>query len=157
MEKPIKGYPGYLINDQGKIWTNKKNRYMSLVLNPRYLYVNLCKNSKTKMFRVHRLVAQHFIPNPNKYPCVNHIDGNKLNNIVSNLEWCTHKQNSQHAIKNNLHVRGESVGTSKLTEKQVLEIRNIHKKFTQKQLAKKYNVTQTNIQCILNRKSWRHI
>ena len=62
-----------------------------------YLCVNLYKNSKVYKFQVHRLIALYFIPNPNNYPCVNHIDGVTLNNSITNLEWCTHQQNMQHA------------------------------------------------------------
>lgn len=51
---------------------------------------------------VHRLVAMTFLPNPHRFPCVNHIDGNKLNNSVGNLEWCTHSQNVRHAIETGL-------------------------------------------------------
>lgn len=64
-----------------------------------YLNVILCKNSEKKTKSVHRLVALAFLPNPNGYQCVNHIDANKANNNVGNLEWCTHKQNTAHAIK----------------------------------------------------------
>lgn len=56
---------------------------------------------KTK--RIHQLVAKAFIPNPNNYPVINHIDGNKSNNNVDNLEWCSHKYNVQHAFENGLH------------------------------------------------------
>ena len=67
-----------------------------------YEYVNLKANGIVKNKRVHRIVAEAFIPNPNNYPDVNHIDGNKLNNCVWNLEWCSKKWNSQHAFNNNL-------------------------------------------------------
>lgn len=62
-----------------------------------YYQISLFKNHKKKNYRVHRLVAENFIENPKKMKVVNHIDGNKKNNNVSNLEWCTHKQNTTHA------------------------------------------------------------
>lgn len=58
-----------------------------------YLLVNLCKNGKVKTFKVHRLVAEAFLPNPDNLPEVNHKDENKQNNVVSNLEWCDRKYN----------------------------------------------------------------
>lgn len=64
-----------------------------------YYCVNLSKNSKVKYARIHRLVAIAFIPNPNNYVCVNHKDGNKLNNNVDNLEWCTYGTNNKEAYK----------------------------------------------------------
>ena len=64
-----------------------------------YLVAHLSKDNKAKNILVHRLVAESFIPNPNKYPCVNHIDGNKQNNNINNLEWCTHSENDLHAYK----------------------------------------------------------
>lgn len=80
-----------------------------------YALVSLSKNGKKKKFRIHRLVAEAFIPNPNNYPCVNHIDGNKLNNNVNNLEWCTEKQNMEHAAKFNLVNRGKRQYVKQLT------------------------------------------
>ena len=59
-------------------------------------------NKKSCHYYIHRLVAKAFIPNPNNYPCINHKDSNKKNNNVDNLEWCTYKQNMQHASKNGL-------------------------------------------------------
>lgn len=67
-----------------------------------YVYVQLTKNSKGFTKKVHRLVAQTFISNLDNLPQVNHIDGNKQNNNVENLEWCTQSQNIQHAYKNGL-------------------------------------------------------
>lgn len=62
-----------------------------------YLSVHLYKNGNEKRFYVHRLVAEAFVPNPNDWPEVNHKDGDKTNNCVNNLEWCTRKYNSKHA------------------------------------------------------------
>lgn len=64
-----------------------------------YYYVSLTKNGKTKILYIHRLIATAFIPNPNNYPCINHIDGNKLNNNISNLEWCSYKHNNEEAYR----------------------------------------------------------
>ena len=58
------------------------------------------KNKYRKIFSVHRLVAETFIPNPKNYPCVNHIDSNRTNNNINNLEWCTYKENTQWVLKN---------------------------------------------------------
>jgi hypothetical protein len=60
-----------------------------------YKYYRLSKNGKKKMFYAHRLVAEHFLPNPNNLPVVNHIDGNKLNNSVTNLEWVSYSENTK--------------------------------------------------------------
>ena len=64
-----------------------------------YMFVSLSKNGITKGFTVHRLVAQAFIPNPNRYGCVNHKDENRQNNRVDNLEWCTYKYNNNYGTK----------------------------------------------------------
>ena len=67
-----------------------------------YKFVTLCGDNIHKNMFIHRLVACAFIPNPNNVPCVNHIDGDKSNNTVSNLEWMTYKENTRHAIETGL-------------------------------------------------------
>lgn len=86
---------GQVRNKTGKIMHQSHNTYG-------YLHVSLCKMGYAKTVCVHKLVACAFIANPNGYPQINHKDGNKENNAVSNLEWCTQKQNNQHACQNNL-------------------------------------------------------
>jgi hypothetical protein len=116
----------------------------------RYLVVNILDKSQ----RVHRLVAEAFIPNPKNKPQVNHINGIKTDNRVENLEWCTSSENMQHAVRTGLKInkKGESCNFSKLTESQVLEIRN--SKLTQYKIAKEFNVNQSTISLIKNRKTW---
>lgn len=75
-----------------------REKILKFGVNPSgYRYVNLRKHDISKNTRVHRLVGIHFIPNPLNLPCLNHIDGNKINNLPSNLEWCTHRENCIHA------------------------------------------------------------
>ena len=113
--KDIEEYEGlYQVSNLGRIkgfyiWNGREYSKKEHFLNPYKRYVNknleyrtnvvaLAKNKKKKEFKVHRLVAKAFIPNPENKPSVNHIDSNPLNNIVENLEWCTPKENTQHAI-----------------------------------------------------------
>lgn len=106
--KYIKGYEKvYEISDLGNIKSLPRKNAKGKMLNPArnnrgYLRVALCLDGKVRYDSVHRLVAETFIPNPRKLPEVNHIDGNKLNNNVTNLEWVTKGQNQIHAYKEGL-------------------------------------------------------
>lgn len=97
-----KGNPKRNMFSKGKILINH-------VSNTGYYRAKLCKNQKRKMFFVHRLVAEAFIPNPENKPQVNHIDGNRLNNHVENLEWATMSENVLHAYNTGLNygLRGD--------------------------------------------------
>ena len=111
--KDIKGYEGiYKVSNLGiviRIGGNVKRKehlmYVpSKIMKPMdngkgYLRIKLTINSKEKRIMLHRIIAEAFIPNPENKRCVNHIDGNKQNNLLYNLEWCTHSENSQHSIK----------------------------------------------------------
>jgi len=122
-----------------------------------YFKVRLCKNGYVKSYLVARLVAIAFIKNPLNKKQVNHIDGNKQNNHVSNLEWVTNSENCYHAIKNNLRnsACGERIHSSKLTKNDIAEIRK--SKLTQVELARKFKVRQCTISQIKHYKTWRHI
>ena len=92
----VKDYPKYLINPRGDIYNKSEYRLMALSTDGKgYYKVHLTNQNGGQNVRLHRLIALHFIPNPRNYPVVNHIDGNRLNNDVSNLEWCSLTYNSQ--------------------------------------------------------------
>jgi len=113
-----------------------------------------------RRFYIHRLVAGAFIPNTECKPQVNHIDGDKLNNRVENLEWCTQSENIKHAFKNGLSSqKGERNATSKLTKKQVLDIRKMYAtgEYTQKNIADEYRTVQATISSVIRRVNWKHI
>ena len=97
--KDVIDYEGiYQISNLGNLKNIKTNKIISKTKNGSgYLLVGLIKNSKIKTFRFHRLLAIHFIPNPLNLLCVNHIDSNKLNYSLNNLEWVTHRENVSHA------------------------------------------------------------
>ena len=97
--KDIEGYEGYQVSNMGRVRSFKygKVRILKPVANKNgYLKVQLYKNNSLKTIFIHRLVAMAFIPNPNNLPQVNHKDEDKTNNIVSNLEWCDAKYNSNY-------------------------------------------------------------
>ena len=145
--KPIKENPVYFVSNYGKvktidhkIWCKVNNSYsirkgiickLSNKNQKHYWRVAVQINNKQKHFAVHRLVAEAFIPNPNNLPQVNHIDGNKDNNTVSNLEWCDNSYNMRHALKIGLISRekeSKNCHLRKLTEEQVIFIREEFKK-----------------------------
>lgn len=157
----------YKISNYGRIISYNKNKNGKF-LKPKILICRtsktpllhgLSKNSKDKSITVHRLVATHFIPNPLSLPEINHIDGNKHNNHVSNLEWMTHKDNVQHAVDNNLTNKGEKSFLSKLTNDKVLEIRNLkeNENLSYRKISILYGVKPNTIKSIILRKTWRHI
>jgi len=93
----------YRVSNYGDVIRITNEKKLTPVDNGRgYMMIHLSKNNKKKKFFIHRLVAIHFIDNPLNKRCVNHIDGDKKNNTVFNLEWSTHKENDTHARSNGL-------------------------------------------------------
>lgn len=128
--KIIKEFPKYLIGIDGSIFSLYTKRILKHHLHrDGYPQIILCKDGKHFTKQIHRLVAKTFIKNKNNYPCVNHIDGNKLNNNIFNLEWCSYSQNTKHAIslgliKNTLKQRkSASILCKKRNPKKVINIK----------------------------------
>ena len=97
--KQIEQSPNYKISNYGR-FKNKRDKILKLKINAKgYYYCNISVNGKVSKVKIHRLVAKAFVSNPLNKNIVNHIDGEKLNNIFSNLEWCTTKENNIHAIE----------------------------------------------------------
>ena len=110
-----------------------------------------------KLCTVHRLVLIAFTEDRPDMQ-VNHKDGDKANNNLSNLEWVTAKQNCEHRQASGRGVKGERAGRSKLTADQVLEIRRLHDEGqTQTALGETYGVSQHSVWMIVRRKSWTHV
>jgi hypothetical protein len=130
-----------------KIWKNELG----------YSMINFIQNGKKKNLRVHRLVAEAFLPRVEHKNEVNHIDGNKDNNNVKNLQWVTRKENMRHAFDNGLKVMPsrEKHPMSKLKEKDIKKIRQLYNQGKKQiELSKIYNVTQANISAIVTNKTW---
>lgn len=180
--KDIIGYKGfYQVSNLG----NVKSLDRKVISSNRTSYLRkgkICKQSKSNLGYmtvgftinnvkvnkyVHRLVAEAFILNLDNKPQINHIDCNKENNNISNLEWCTNSENHIHASKNGLnklHIHrvaysGEKNGRTLLSEAQVLEIKQkyIPYKYSTKKLSKEYGVSESCITHILNNTSWQKI
>lgn len=139
----------YLITEEGDVYSPRKS-----LLRGKYLHqMKPCKtqvgymdylltHNGTRVHRyAHRLVAETYLPNPHNLPEVNHKDKNKLNNHVSNLEWCTHRENIRHASKGG--------AWKALTKEQEREVLSLADKHTQSELALMYNVAQTTIGKVL--------
>jgi len=164
--KDIKGYEDkYRISNLGRVMSLKNkfgNRELILrqYTSNGYCHFTMCKDSKLKMSRTHQIVAQTFIENPDNKPYVNHIDGDKRNNFVENLEWCTAKENVIHAYKLGLTSmnKGEDHYLAKLTERDVLEIKKYKgSKIKYKDISKIYGVNKNTIGSIIKGKTWKHL
>ena len=129
-----------------------------------YKRVALCRAGKHYKRFVHRLVAAAFVENPNNYPVINHIDQNRLNNVSSNLEWCTVKYNvnyGERAEKYSNKTHGELHYMHKLSNEDVTSIRSEYqfgkKGFGTESIAKKYGVHRMTVKAIVTGKTWKHL
>lgn len=149
----------YSISPSGNIYNDKKKTSITLKDNSGgYKQVGLYTSKGRVTCLVHRLVAQAYLENPNNFPIVNHLDNNRANNHVSNLEWNTIQGNSDHMVKQGRSAKGSSNGNSILSEVQVKEVRKLHLLGVSKRsLARLLNVDRTVISAIIQKETWKHI
>ncbi len=157
--KIIEEFPNYLVSNRGRIISKKRivlksdgskqpirARYLKINYDAiGYPMVNLSKMGKQRTKTIHRLMLIAFTPNPENKPMTNHINGIKDDNRIGNLEWVSAKENTQHAFKIGLMKKrfGEDVHNSLLSNKEVLEIRELlkYKGFTHKKIGKQFGVS----------------
>ena len=152
----------YLISNIGNVYSRYRNNNSSIhISNKGYYNVGMNINGIKKVYTVHRLMMFAF--KPNEYfegAVINHIDCNKLNNSLDNLEWCTIKENNIHAHTNGLvpTPKGIEKSSCKLTEEKVLEIRKLYNEgISQQNLSKLYNICQNNVSLIVTNRAWKHL
>lgn len=122
-----------------------------------YLQVTLAKNWKQKTFLIHRLVAAAFLPAVEGKDVVNHINGDKTDNRLENLEWCTYKENMEHASGTGLMSFGDDHHTAKLTASKARAIRSLHSEGrTYASLSREYGVSPKSIMNVVNNRTWTH-
>ena len=155
--KDVIGYEGlYKISNLGRakrIYKNKPEKILKPIKGSYgYMHYSFCKNSKTQSFRIHRLVALYFIDNPSNYPEVNHIDGNKENYSIENLEWCTRSQNMKHGHSLGLIFTNKASEAVKIiTEEKLIIIKKMKNLgFTLKEMSCISGVTISTIHSRLN-------
>lgn len=160
--KPVVGYEKYFsVTEDGKVYSHRTNKFLKLHINRKGYCIFSTKingrDGKAICFKVHRVVAEAFLLNPENKSEVNHIDGNKLNNNVINLEWVSRSENIQHAFRIGLmHSNGKSGYDNynhKLSKEAVEFIRNNKNRYTIRELGKMFNVHHCTIsRCMLNKR-----
>ena len=160
----VEEFDNYRITEDGRVFNSYGKELSQQLSNSGYKQVTLRDASGAGHSRfIHRLLAVAFIPNPEHKPCVNHKDGNRLNNDLDNLEWCTHKENSRHAFNTGLATphgcNGESHGRHKLTDENVAYIMRTYVKgsreFGSSALARQLGVSTTTVYKVVHGKAWR--
>lgn len=162
--KDVVGFEGlYQVSNRAKVkslfrWRGSDSRILvQNISKTGYYVVTLFRPGFNRVYKVHRLVAEAFIDNPENKRTVNHIDGNKLNNSLGNLEWATDLENIRHGFANNLIVTcvGEKQSATKLKPDEVTAIYN--SLLPRRELSKKYNISYTAICNIKNGETWSHL
>lgn len=174
--RDIPGYEGYyMVSNYGRVYSmtrtvtphNRKGWTIGgKIMKPyphrdRYMFVDLHKNGQKAAKSIHYLVMLAFVgPYPDGHE-INHIDFDRTNNRLDNLEYVTPKQNNAHSAARRLEAvaRGEANGYSKLTANDVQEIRRLYAtgSYTHKQLGDMFGISKSNTGCIIRREAWKHI
>ena len=145
MQKEIESFPDYTISDKGEVYSKKSKKILKQHKDEKGFYrVQLCYNGYVQSFKVHRLVAEAFIPNPEGLAIVHHINHKKSDNRVANLQWISRYEKSP---------KYQGKTNAKLTYEQANQIRHTKDK-TAKELAKIYNVAVTTIYGILQNRTY---
>lgn len=158
--KQIPGYEAYEVSTLGRI--RKAGLILKQHKNHRgYWNIHLWSDGVSRQFRTHRLVLTVFVRSPHDDEQGGHLDGNKDNNSLSNLDWITAKENSAQRVQHGTQVAHESHPSAKLTVDQVRHIRKMHKHYSTEfgcaALARRFDMHPTTIQQIVKREIWRGI
>lgn len=161
--RKVKGFSRYSITEDGEVYSHISDKYIVKTLTDRgYWKVGISDDSKKyKNVRVHRLVAMAYVSGYKEGLVVNHIDGNKLNNHYTNLEWTTQKKNTEHAIRTKLarNPVGETNNNAKITERQAIAVMEIAKtdNFTSGEISYILGISEYVIQEIVSGNTWTHL
>ncbi len=176
--RTIEQFPDYEISNCGRVRTKErlvryehsvtKNehfrkteaRFLKVYLNGStgYKFCQLYRDKKMHNKTIHRLVAGAFLENELNYPVVNHIDGNKHNNVFDNLEWCSDAYNHKHATETGLVAKGIGIASSKLNDNCVRAIKHFLKEgYSHSSLSKIFNISRPTISLISEGVTWEHI
>lgn len=151
----------YIIYSDGRLYDVQLDRFKNPIENKKgYLRYSIYVYGKRKFFFVHRLVLMSFKPVDNMSNLqVNHIDGNKHNNDLSNLEWCTQSENQKHAFAHNLINRmGENNSQCRLSSEEVFEIISMLKnKIPYRIIMERFNISKSTVSAIKSKRLWKHI
>ena len=163
--KDVAEYPElFMVSDAGRVFSKRSNKILKQTKTATgYLVISTIVGGRKGKYltrKVHRWVAEAFIENPHGKPSVNHIDGDKTNNVAENLEWVTHSENTKHAYQKNLITirKGENSASAKLTNSDVIFIRDNFKPRCRENgaraLGRKFGVSYRQIMRIVRRENF---
>lgn len=157
--RAIVGFPEYFVSRRGDVYSSLKRRVIRLrsgVKPGGYEFVGLRNPMGECSYKmVHRLVAEAFINNPENLPEVNHLDGNKRNNAVENLEWCNRSRNARHGFETGIHPQGPDRPDAKLSAKQAREVRSAGGRY--RDIGKQYGICAQTVCKIKNGRSYKNV